>query len=72
MPTFDFECKKCGHRFSEFVSIKNKDKVRCPKCGEDVKQLITGFIFARKGQSGESGGSSCSSCSGGSCSTCGH
>lgn len=68
MPTFDFECKKCNHRFSEFVSIKNKDKMSCPECGGNVKQLFTEFIFARKG----SGGSSCSSCSGGSCSTCGY
>lgn len=68
MPTFDFECIKCSHRFSEFVSIKNKDKVRCPECGEKVIQLFTGFIYARKG----SGGSSCSWCSGGNCSTCNH
>ncbi|MFY9312920.1 MAG: zinc ribbon domain-containing protein [Tepidanaerobacteraceae bacterium] len=70
MPTFDFECKKCGHRFSEFVSIKNKDKVTCPECGGSVQQLFTGFLYISKGSS-SSGSSSCGSCSGGSCSTCG-
>lgn len=69
MPTFDFECNKCGHRFSELVSIRDKDKVRCPECGENVRQLFTGFLFARKGSSG---GTSCGSCNGGSCGTCGH
>ncbi len=69
MPTFDFECKNCGHRFCEFVSIKDKDKVCCPECDGNVKQLFTGFLFVRKG---DSGGTSCSSCGGGNCSTCGH
>lgn len=69
MPTFDFECKKCGHRFSEFVSIKDKDKVCCPKCEGTVKQLFTGFLFISKNQPGAS---SCGTCSGGSCGTCGH
>ncbi|GAQ24192.1 MULTISPECIES: zinc ribbon domain-containing protein [Tepidanaerobacter] len=68
MPTFDFECQKCGHRFSEFVSIKDKEKVRCPICEGEVKQLFTGFLFTRKNGSG---GSSCSSCSG-NCSSCSH
>jgi len=45
MPTFDFECKKCGHRFSEFVSIKNKDKVTCPECGGSVAVIYRVFIY---------------------------
>ncbi|HHY42310.1 MAG TPA: zinc ribbon domain-containing protein [Thermoanaerobacterales bacterium] len=69
MPTFDFECKKCGYRFSEFVSIKNKDQVRCPKCNGNVQQLFTGFLYITKESSNSS---SCGSCSGGSCSCCGH
>ncbi|AEE91212.1 MAG: zinc ribbon domain-containing protein [Tepidanaerobacter acetatoxydans] len=71
MPTFDFECRKCGNRFSEFVSIKDKDNVRCPECNGEVKQLFTGFLFTRKSNA-SSTGTSCSSCSGGNCSTCGH
>lgn len=64
MPTFDFECTKCGHRFSDLVSIKDKEKVRCPQCEGAVKQRFTGFLFTKTGGSGGS------SCSGGSCSTC--
>ncbi|MGI6485961.1 MAG: zinc ribbon domain-containing protein [Thermoanaerobacterales bacterium] len=67
MPTFDFKCCDCGHNFSEFVSIKDKEKVSCPKCGGRVSQRFTGFCYFRKGGNA---GSSSSSCSGGSCSTC--
>lgn len=67
MPTFDFRCSDCGHEFSEFVSIKEKDKVRCPKCNSSVKQLFTGFMFI----GGSSGDGSCSSCNSGNCGTCG-
>lgn len=67
MPTYDFKCLECGHLFSEFVAIRDKEKVRCPVCGGKVSQRFTGFLYARKGgESGASGGG----CSGGSCSTC--
>ncbi|SMB90657.1 putative regulatory protein, FmdB family [Thermanaeromonas toyohensis ToBE] len=68
MPTYDFRCQECGHIFSEFVPIKDKDKVRCPACGGAVSQRFTGFIYMAKGNGGSvsSGGS----CSGNSCSSC--
>ena len=47
MPSYDYECKTCGHEFSEVKSIEEHDrdvaehKVRCPKCGsDDVKHVI--------------------------------
>ena len=64
MPTFDFECLQCGNQFSDFVSIKDREKVHCPKCQGAVKQRFTGFLFVKKG------GSEGSFCSGGSCNTC--
>jgi len=70
MPTYDFRCAECDHRFSDFVNIKDKDSERCPKCGGNAKQLFTGFLFISKGRS--QGGTSCSSCSGSNCSTCGN
>jgi len=45
MPTYDFKCDKCGKKFSEFVSIREKDNVRCPDCGGKVTQLLTGFVY---------------------------
>jgi len=65
MPTFDFKCNECGHQFSDFVSIKDKDKVRCPECGGQASQRFTGFMYMSRGGSGSG------NCSGGNCSTCG-
>ena len=40
MPTYEYECGSCGHRFEVFQSIKDKPKKRCPECGKGVKRLI--------------------------------
>ena len=49
MPTYEYECKKCGHRFEEFQSItaeplKTCRKAICPKGGARgrLKRLIGG------------------------------
>ncbi|MGH7724506.1 MAG: FmdB family zinc ribbon protein [Candidatus Eiseniibacteriota bacterium] len=52
MPTYDYECSKCGHRFEEFQSMKDKPLTKCPKCGGKVKRLIgtgAGFLFKGSG-----------------------
>jgi putative FmdB family regulatory protein len=45
MPTYAFECKKCGHRFDREESIAEHDKHRgkkCPKCkGTEIRALIS-------------------------------
>jgi len=45
MPTYDYKCTKCEHEFSKVESIKEHDpnKVKCPECGAEVKQLLTAF-----------------------------
>lgn len=68
MPTFDFKCNLCGYQFSELVSLNDKSKVRCPKCGGPVSQRFTGFMYIGSDGSGSSGSSGCS---GGNCNTCG-
>ena len=43
MPTYEYECKKCGHEFSLIMPMDEhqKRKVRCPKCkSKNVKQVI--------------------------------
>ena len=50
MPTYDYECEKCG-TFEVFHSIKKKLK-KCPKCGRKVKRWIgagAGIIFKGSG-----------------------
>ncbi len=53
MPTYEYACSACGHRFEEFQSIKAKPTVVCPKCKKrKVKRLISaggGFIFKGSG-----------------------
>jgi putative FmdB family regulatory protein len=53
MPTYEYACEACGHRFEEFQSIKAKPIEVCPKCGKKkVKRLISGgagFLFKGSG-----------------------
>ena len=44
MPTYDYECQKCGHRFEEFQSIKAEPLKTCPEegCRGKVRRLIGG------------------------------
>ncbi len=43
MPTYEYECKKCGHEFTLTLAMEEhqKKKVRCPKCkSENVKHVV--------------------------------
>ena len=40
MPTYEYECRKCGHRFEEFQSISAPPLKVCPECGGRVHRLI--------------------------------
>ena len=52
MPTYDYECTKCGHKFEKTQSMSDKPLKECPKCGKPVKRLIGsggGIIFKGAG-----------------------
>jgi putative FmdB family regulatory protein len=52
MPTYEYECTSCGHRFEEFQGIMDKPIRTCPRCGKEVKRLISGgagLIFKGSG-----------------------
>ena len=52
MPTYEYECLACKHRFEILQSITAKPKTKCPKCGKKLKKLISsvgGFIFKGTG-----------------------
>ncbi len=54
MPTYDYECKKCGHRFEVFQSMKDDRLTDCPldECDGEVKRLLgtgAGIIFKGSG-----------------------
>jgi putative FmdB family regulatory protein len=47
MPTYDYECKKCGKKFSQVTTISEHDRKRprCPKCSStEVGQLVEEFF----------------------------
>ena len=52
MPTYDYECKSCGHTFEKFQSITARPLRKCPRCGAPVRRLIgtgAGVIFKGSG-----------------------
>lgn len=53
MPTYDYACDLCDHRFEEFQSITAKPLKKCPECGKNgLKRLIgtgAGMIFKGSG-----------------------
>lgn len=52
MPTYEYQCKKCGHTFEKFQSMQDKPVKRCPDCRSAVKRLIgagAGIIFKGSG-----------------------
>jgi putative FmdB family regulatory protein len=52
MPTYEYQCQKCGHQFEVFQSIKDKPKKTCPECKGRVKRLLgtgAGLLFKGSG-----------------------
>lgn len=42
MPTYDYLCEKCGHRFEEFQSMAAKPLRKCPQCKKSALQRLIG------------------------------
>lgn len=42
MPTYDYACKACDHRFEAFQSMRDDALVTCPSCGRDTLQRLIG------------------------------
>jgi len=52
MPTYDYECAKCGHTFEAFQSISAEPLTKCPECKGKVNRLISaggGVLFKGSG-----------------------
>ena len=53
MPTYEYECKACGHHFDAFQSFSEKPLKKCVKCGKSrAKRLLGaggGLLFGGKG-----------------------
>jgi putative FmdB family regulatory protein len=45
MPTYDYECAKCGHTFDAFQNMSDDPLKKCPECGKNsLKRLIGGGL----------------------------
>jgi len=52
MPTYEYECTNCGHRFEKFQNITAEPLKSCPMCSGIVRRLIGtggGLIFKGTG-----------------------
>jgi len=58
MPTYDYQCQDCGHRFEFFQQMSEKPLTGCPECGGSVRRLIgtgAGVLVKDSGGSGTEG-----------------
>ena len=42
MPTYEYECRSCGHTFEALQSMNDKPLSRCPKCKSSLRRVING------------------------------
>lgn len=52
MPTYEYECLECRHKFEAFQSMKEEPIKECPKCRSRVRRLFgtgAGIIFKGSG-----------------------
>ena len=49
MPLYEYECKKCGHRFEKIQKFSDRMVKTCPKCGGHVEQMISAPAVQFKG-----------------------
>ncbi len=54
MPTYEYECEKCGDHFEQFQNISDDPLTTCPKeeCKGSVHRIISpgaGFLFKGSG-----------------------
>lgn len=52
MPTYDYQCLKCGHSLEAFQKMSDERLKECPKCKGKLKRLIgagSGLIFKGSG-----------------------
>jgi putative FmdB family regulatory protein len=40
MPTYDYECTRCGYEFCIEQSMKDKPLKKCGKCGGPLRKLL--------------------------------
>jgi putative FmdB family regulatory protein len=49
MPLYEYQCKKCGHRFERIQRFSDPLVKKCPECGGKVEQMISAPAVQFKG-----------------------
>jgi len=49
MPLYEYECKKCHHRFERLQKFSDPHVKKCPKCGGPIEQVISAPAVQFKG-----------------------
>ncbi|GHV77480.1 hypothetical protein AGMMS49942_23010 [Spirochaetia bacterium] len=52
MPTYEYECKSCGHSFEAMQHMADDPLKICPQCGMEIRRVINGgngIIFKGSG-----------------------
>ena len=52
MPTYEYECRACGHQFEAFQRMSEPPLKTCPSCKGAVRRAISGgagFLFKGSG-----------------------
>lgn len=42
MPTYEYKCSACDHRFDQFQSMKDAPLKKCPECGKNALERLIG------------------------------
>ena len=49
MPLYEYQCAKCGERVEIIQKMSDPPYAHCPKCGGDMKKLISSPAIQFKG-----------------------
>jgi putative FmdB family regulatory protein len=49
MPLYEYQCKKCHHRFERIQKFSDPHVKRCPDCGGPVEQVVSAPAVQFKG-----------------------
>jgi len=49
VPLYEYQCRKCGHRFEKIEKVSGPHAKKCPKCGGVVEQLMAAPAIQFKG-----------------------
>jgi putative FmdB family regulatory protein len=51
MPTYEYLCKSCGHRFDVWQSFSDDPLTECPNCGAHIQRVLfpAGIVFKGSG-----------------------